>query len=386
MGGKVSLSYLRPENNNNGRKNLLIGLSDNNVIRVPMFEQINRIPRSSYENLDEYEIEYCIGTPYNSLAECALIFNNNILSNYTNELDNYVITNEGASCTSLTFRPGSVLYGNSEWLEGRTFVGNKCKIKYRGYPIYENDLYECCTGKRIEGCHETLINNFTTSHCNVTMQNFCYENPEEIYCYRWLDSQSKTYDVALKLYSDLCSNDHTKLYCDYMCKYARDYGFSGYCDKSLESWCSDNKNNSLCFCYNPPADIIPDVEEVLGPKECWLAPCTVSYRSQKWLTTDQLNIKQNCNIQSCIITIGSLVTRGNNKIDLINNCINNLNASTIIESNNLSNTVNDEIKQTWGVFFDPIILILIIFLFLLIILYFYNNKPIYNIKINERYL
>ncbi|AAG02824.1 putative myristylated membrane protein [Betaentomopoxvirus amoorei] len=383
MGGRVSISFIRPENNNNGNKNLLIGLSDNNIVRVPMFEQINRIPRSAYENLDEYEINYCIGTPFNSLAECALLFNNNILSNYTSELDNYVITNEGSPCTSLTFRPGSILYGNSEWLEGRTFVGNKCKIRYRGYPIYENDLRECCTGKRTSGCHETLINNFTTPHCNVTMQNFCRQNPEDLYCYRWMYSQSKTFDIALKLYSELCSIDHTKLYCDYMCVYARENGYPGYCDDSLSNWCKNNSNNSLCFCYNPPTEFIPDVEEVLGPKECWLAPCTVSYSGQKWLTTNQMNIKKNCNIQSCIITIGSLLTRGNNKIDLINNCINNLNASTVINSENLSNVTDIKINQTWGVFFDPVIFILIIFIFILIILYFYNKKPIYTINISE---
>ncbi|CCU55420.1 myristylated protein, essential for entry/fusion (Cop-A16L) [Adoxophyes honmai entomopoxvirus 'L'] len=383
MGGKVSISYIRPENNNNGNKNLLIGLSNNNVINVPMFEQINRINKSLYEDKKEYEVDYCIGTPYNSLAECALLFNNDLTSNYTRELDNYVITNEGSPCTSLTFRPGSILLGTSEWLDGRTFLGNKCKIIYRGYPIYENDLNDCCTGKRTIGCHETLINNFTTSHCNVTMQSYCIENPEDVYCYRWLENQSKYYDVALKLYSDLCSEDHTKLYCDYMCGYARDNGFSGYCDKSLINWCAENKNNPACFCYNPPSNIIPDVESVLGPKECWLSPCTVSYDGQKWLTTDQLNIKKNCTIQSCIITIASLLARGNNKIDLINNCINNLNANTI---SSMSTSSNNEINQTWGVYFNPVIFILLIFIFLLVILYTYTIKPIYTINVNEKYL
>ncbi|CCU56329.1 myristylated protein, essential for entry/fusion (Cop-A16L) [Mythimna separata entomopoxvirus 'L'] len=382
MGGKVSLSYIRAENNNSGSKNLLIGLSDDNIIRVSMFEQINRIPKSEYLNKEEYEINYCIGSPYNSLEECALLFNTSNIQGYTSELNNYVVTNEGSPCTSLTFRPGSILYGDSEWLDGRTFTGNRCKIIYRGFPIYENDLYECCTGKRITGCHETLINNFTTSHCNVTMQSYCASNPEDVYCYRWLNSQSKSYDVALKLYSDLCSIDHTKLYCDYMCIYARENGFAGYCDKSLINWCSRNSNNPLCYCYIPPSSIIPDVEEVLGPKECWLAPCTVSYNGQKWLTTEQMNIKKNCSIQSCIITIGSLIARGNNKIDLINNCINNLNANTTSGSDTTDIT-NINIQQTWGVFFDPIILLLLICLFVLLILYNYNTKPIHTVKINE---
>jgi hypothetical protein len=382
MGGSVSVNYIRTDNNNSsGLKKLLIGLSNNEVISLNLFEQIDKIPKSEYEGKNEFEIEYCIGTPYNSLAECANLFNMTE-SNYAKELDNYVITNEGSACTSLVFRPGSILYDTSSWLNGRTFTGNRCKIMYSGYPIYENDLQECCTGKRVIGCNDTLINNFETSHCNTTMQKYCAVNPSDIYCYRWLNTQSKNFDIALKLYSDLCSNDHTQEYCDYMCMYAREYGFSGYCDKSLENWCSKNINNRLCFCYITPSDIIPHVEDVLGPKECWLEPCTNSYINQKWLTTDQMNIKKNCGVQSCIITIESLIAKGNNKIDLINNCVENSN-SQFFANSDIIQFENVKVEQTWGVLFDPVVLLISISLFILFLTYIITIKPIYTLNIND---
>ncbi|BAO49426.1 putative myristylated membrane protein [Alphaentomopoxvirus acuprea] len=384
MGGSVSLNSITTSNNNaNGNKQLIVGLSNGEDIRLNMYEQINTIPKSEYIGKDEFEIEYCIASPFNGLGECSKLFNSDPSSNYTYELDNYVITNEGTPCTSLTFRPGSILYETSNWINDRTFQGNRCKILYRGPPIYKNDLFECCTGKRTTNCHETLINNFETSHCNVTMQNFCTENPNDIYCYRWLDTQSKAgYDIALKLYSDICSRDHQPEYCTYMCMYARDYGYPGYCDKALSNWCNNNKNNNLCYCYNPPAEIIPDVEEVLGPKECWIDSCTSSYTNQKWLTTDQMEIKRNCGIRSCIITVGSLMARGSNIIELINNCV----AGAISSSQSYQNYIGNssiKIDQTWGSFFDPVIFLIIMCFIFLCVIYLINNKPIYTIDINE---
>ncbi|AAC97640.1 ORF MSV090 putative Molluscum contagiosum virus MC121L (vaccinia A16L) homolog, similar to GB:U60315 [Melanoplus sanguinipes entomopoxvirus] len=380
MGGSVAINFLGTSNDNaNGNKDLIIGLTDGSRIRLKMYEQINTINPSEYAGKDEYEIEYCMASPYNGLGECAKLFNTDSSTTYAKELDNYIITNEGSSCMSLAFRPGSVLYETSDWIKDRIFNGNKCKIIYNGPPIYENDLLECCTGKRTENCNEKLINNFTTSHCNVTMQSYCENNPNDIYCYRWLESQTKlNNDIALKLYANLCSKNHIEEYCTYFCINSRNSDYPGYCDIALENYCKNNYYNESCYCYNPPSNIIPNVESVLGPKECWLDPCTTNYTNQKWLTTDQLSIKKSCAIQSCIITIAALNASGNSTINLINNCVEGASSSTEVQSQYISNKTIPVI-QTWGSLFDPSLFIIFLALLFLILLMLLNYKPVLSL-------
>jgi hypothetical protein len=370
MGGSVSLYSINVNDENSGYKYLIIKLSNKSEEKVLMFEQTDYIPYSSYEGLSEFEVNYCVQFPYNSLNQCAVLFSKNGVS--ADNIDNYVLTNEGSPCTSLSFRPGAILYDKSGWLNGLTFEGNRCKLIYRGPSITNDDLFNCCTGKRKSNCHETLINNYKTDHCNVTMQNFCKSNPNENVCYTWLENKTlQNKDIAIKLYSDLCSKNHNEKYCDYMCMFARNQKiYSKYCDISLQKWCSKNNNDSRCWCFNTPSENIPIYEKLLGPKECWLSSCTSNYEGQKWMSADQINIKKKCEIQACIISIDSLKIAGKSIINLINNCV--VGGSSYIESVKQYMPSNIEKIQTWGSQFNIHIFLLLISLLSLFIIYLIN--------------
>lgn len=380
MGGKVSVKSMKVSSQNSGDKNLIIYLSNKTNQSIPIYEQIDYIPYSVYRGKDEYEIEYCIHNLYNSLNQCAILFTNN---EYAYNLDNYIITNEGSPCTSLTFRPGSIVKQMTYWLEGFVFKGNRCKIIYNGPPITENDLNECCTLKRVTGCHSTLIDNFKTDTCNVVMQDYCKRNPDNDACYTWLEQKTlQDKDIALKLYSNLCSNNFNEKYCDYMCMFARDQKvYSKYCDIALSNWCGKNVNDSNCWCYNTPSDNIPIYEKLLGPKECWLSSCTSNYQGQKWITTGQAQIKKNCKIQSCIVTIDKLKASGKALIDIINNCIKG--GSSYVEAAKTYLPATDIKKmQTWGSQFNIYLFIIFIILLVFLIIYIIRYENIKYINKN----
>lgn len=380
MGGKVSINSMKVDDKGSGDKNLIIYLSNGKSETIPIYEQLDYIPYYKYKDKKEYEVDYCIQNLYNSLHQCAVLFTNN---DYAYNIDDYLITAEGSPCTSLTFRPGSIVKADSEWLNGFTFKGNKCKIIYNGPPITEQHLEQCCTLQKKSGCHSTLNNNFKTDTCNVVMQNYCKQNPDKNVCYTWLEQKTlQNKDIAIKLYSNLCSNNFNEKYCDYMCMFARNQGvYSKYCDVALSNWCNKNTNDSNCWCYNTPSDNIPIYEKLLGPKECWLSSCTSNYSGQKWLTTDQLEIKRNCKIQSCIITIDKLKATGKAIIDIINNCIKG--SSSYVESAKPFLPETDIKKiQTWGSQFNLYLFLILIILLVFLTIYILRYENIKYINKN----
>jgi len=164
--------------------------------------------------------------------------------------------------------------------------------------------------------------------------------------------------------------------------FARKYNqnaYAKYCDYSLSKWCTNN-TNKLCGCYNGIIDpnIVSELENILGPKECWLSECTINYTDQKWLSLDQLNIKKNCIIRSCIISINSLISYGRSKIELVNNCI--AGAVSYSDASTNSTSYNINILQTWGSGLNFFILLLSIFTIGYILIVELNMYPILFIR------
>lgn len=294
---------------------------------------------------------------------------------YVSELDEYRVVKGPTPCKGLLYRPGGYFNENdfkyAVALFGKNNIidGNFCRIIYQDYNYDDEDLYRCCFGRHIEidniskekeedrhkRCNKFLINDYKTNHCNIIMNTQCNQTPDHPRCMKWLEgsnSQNRN-NQALALYSKLCQKDHTKLYCDYLCSISRvERGAeASFCDHALTTWCTNNPHIS-CTCIYPSEEQIPDIEEYLGPKECWLSNCA-SQADEKWLTTDQLDTRRKCNLTSCIITIDSLTLDETAKIRLINDCVSGASVSSA-QYHNLNN--NDKyIKKyyTPGILFSP---------------------------------
>lgn len=305
-----------------------ININIDGNIQTVAAKEINKIDRFSniYHELErnkEIELDFCIIPGYNGVNECVGLFDKDS-NKFSELLDKYSVGATGSSCLSLNFRPGICINGNVvSQLEPYIINGNKCKVIYRDYLYDDVDLKRCCTTDDTKKCNENLINNYKTSHCNIIMEEFCKNSPEEKKCIEWLEkSNVRTDENALLLYSNYCKKNFESNLCTYMCNISRDVinQNSKYCDDALISWCNDNKSNIKCKCLLATSKDIPSIEEYIGPKECWLKECA-SERDLKWLTTEQLNKRKNCNITSCIISLDKLTMNDESSGEFINDCV-----------------------------------------------------------------
>lgn len=318
-------------------------------------EEWEQIKKDGYKDIDFCMIPGITGTP-----ECTGLFQ---LDNETvaSALDEYHVAYSPDECSSFIYRPGMVIPELDDdaksWFGNTIVKGNKCRIVYQDYDYDNDDLVRCCSTSDHQKCNKNLINNYETRHCDITMSTVCKDNPESSFCIDWLMNTTKRFNViALDTYVDYCKENFDNEICSYFCIAARDNKDykSSYCDVALETWCEKNKQSSYCFCYNTPGVKIPEIEQYLGPKECWLKECA-SEPDLKWLTTDQLDVKNQCEVTSCIIDVGSLMLKDNATASFVNDCISGLqtNAETILNSDDYEKDL--ETKYTPGILFDPII-------------------------------
>jgi len=165
------------------------------------------------------------------------------------------------------------------------------------------------------------------------MIDFCERNPKSDKCMLWLEkSKDRSDDDAFNIYKDYCSQHHDEKVCDYFCTYSRMFTDhrSVYCDISLKEWCKKNPLDNRCFCVFTPSAKIPEVENYLGPKECWLSDCASQHES-KWLTTEQLRTRKECQLTSCVININNLVANDESSVELINDCISGAKVSSSVK-------------------------------------------------------
>jgi hypothetical protein len=319
-------------------------------IKIPATEvdKVN-FSKAEWDNIENNpkEIDYCLIENYNSINECAGLFRKNDNDNYIEELDRFRLE-YGSKCYSLKFRPGICIDPKHKHLLDEAYIeaieGKKCKIVYQDYNYNNDDLKRCCYTDNKLKCNANLINNYTTNHCNGVMVENCEKDMGNPRCIKWLEqSYTRLNNEALELYQDWCSNNFDSELCTYFCKVARnnnDYR-SEYCDTALKNWCKKNSYNENCMCLYTPNSIIPEVEEYLGPKECWLSQCS-SQNNSKWLTTDQLNTRKKCSVTNCVININQLTLNENASAEFINDCISGGNGGNIT----LSDNKNIEYKKT----------------------------------------
>lgn len=301
----------------------------------------------------ELEIDFClVDNNLNSIEECIGLFGKtNNPNEFVKELNQFRVVKSNTKCNSLYFRPGSVIDDRDlEFMQreitNEIIPGRKCKIIFQDYNYNDNDLKRCCYYDDKTSCNANLINNYTTNHCDTIMIQECDKYPDNKNCFTWLEQTYKRgNNLALEFYSKKCQENHTELYCDYLCKVARDNKDyrSQFCDVALKTWCKNHQYNSNCNCLYTPQDLIPELEEYLGPKVCWLNTCASQSKS-KWLTTEQLETRQKCSLTSCIIDIKNLNLNNDAKVSLINNCV----AGTKISSTELyalNNFDNDILEK-----------------------------------------
>lgn len=303
-------------------------------------EEWEKIIEKGYE-----DIPYCINPKLNGIEECMGLFPD------PNKLERFSVTPGTTRCKTYFYRPGLVFNNpNDARLTtelGDVFDGTLCKIVYTDYNYDDMDLTRCCFSENTSACNKNLVNGYKTSHCNAIMQDKCVGNESDPKCILWLEENvNRSEDVALTFYSDYCKKNHDKEVCDYMCKVARshlDYR-SEYCDISLKEWCTNNPDNEKCHCVIVPSDKIPETEEYLGPKECWLSSCS-SQSNSKWLYTSQLETRQKCNLTACVISIKDLVLNDNSSVELINSCVS---GTTISSSRIVEKEENKYFEKTPG--------------------------------------
>ncbi|QKE44581.1 putative myristylated protein entry-fusion complex component [Yalta virus] len=306
------------------------------------------------------DIEFCIlDNGSNGISECMGLFdypNNERAS----ELDQYSVTKGQTPCRGYYYRPGLVYDEKNDFnvIErelGRPEQGKLCRIVFQDYNYNDADMDRCCFSDNKNKCNANLINEYTTTHCNATMEKMCVGNETNPKCIKWLENTNKrNEDIALSFYQDFCSKNFDSMACGYLCKVAReneDYQ-SGFCDTALQNYCQQNQFDSKCFCVMTPTTIVPDLETYLGPKECWLSACA-SQRDSKWLTTTQIDTREKCNLTSCIISIDDLTLKNKSKAELINDCVSgtSVNSSYKLDIEGTKKAIN--IDSTPGVLFYP---------------------------------
>lgn len=372
MGGGQSVTRIKifVEDQGSAGKKLIkrtyIGDSDNyNQIEFSINEVIKLgYTDNEWEKIKEkgyQDIEYCIlDNETNGIGECIGLFSDTNTTK-TPVLDQFRVVKGPETCKSYFYRPGSVITDKNldKFAQelNEPINGKKCRIVFQDYNYNDENLERCCFSDNKMKCNKHLINDYTTPHCNVIMSNKCKEDPENPKCLLWLENtytDKRMENSALELYSELCSKNHNNTYCDYLCRVARqnnDYRGS-FCDKALKNWCKENNHDTRCHCVFTPTENIPDLEQYLGPKECWLSNCT-GQPNNKWLLTEQIETRSKCQITSCIINIEQLTLQNNAKAQLINDCV----SGTSVNSSFYNTMVSEEEQinkiLTPGIFFLP---------------------------------
>lgn len=314
----------------------------------------------------EKDIDFCItDNNFNGITECMGLFSDTN-SNYASVLDEFRVVKGPTKCYTYYFRPGLVFKENNiDNLKEKLSVldGKLCRLSYQDYNYNDDDLKRCCLTDDQAKCNKNLINNYDTTHCDSVMINECKTNPENSKCILWLEkSYKRSNDIALETYYNICKENFDKPYCNYFCKISRinnDYR-SIYCDNALKYWCDNNPNDERCFCVLTPNNIIPEIQEYLGPKECWLSSCA-SQLENKWLLTDQLETRSNCNLTSCIIDIKQLTMNEDSKLSLINDCISGVKTNSYLSSTVLNNKEDNNLEKIYtpGILFNPELLLFV---------------------------
>lgn len=319
------------------------------------------------------DIEFCIqDNGANGISECMGLFdypNNEKAS----ELDQYAVTKGPTSCKSYFYRPGLVYadgldFSLVERELGRPEQGKLCRIVYQDYNYNDADMDRCCFSDDKSKCNANLINGYTTTHCNATMEKKCKGDETNPKCILWLENNpTRSENSSLAFYQEFCSNNFDSTACNYFCKISRqneDYK-SAFCDNALKNYCQQHQFDSKCYCVVTPTTIVPDLETYLGPKECWLSSCA-SQKDSKWLTTAQIDTRQKCNLTSCIITIDELTLKNKSKAELINDCVSGTSVNASYELDVEGTKQGIRIDPTPGILFYPGLGILALSMILLI--------------------
>lgn len=319
------------------------------------------------------DIDFCLlDNNTNGVSECMGLFD------YSDNdrgavLDQYAVTKGPTSCKGYFYRPGMVYFNNSdfEYIKnefGPPENGKLCRIVYQDYNYNDKDMDRCCFSNNKEKCNANLINGYTTSHCNAVMKKRCKGDESNPKCILWLENNLKREDdMSLEFYQEYCSENFDKQVCNYFCKvsrYNQDFK-SSYCDAALTSYCKKNQFNSNCFCVITPTMFVPELETYLGPKECWLSPCS-SQKDSKWLLTTQIDTRQKCNLTTCIITIDELTLKNKSKAELINDCVSGTTVNSYYQLESEKPKQEIIIDQTPGVLFYPNLGLLALALILLL--------------------
>ena len=374
MGNKTSVTTtIRPNSKTTHLvKSVATSNGDNTYYLFPI-KEINKINFNDRDWADIKEtgyrdLDFCIlDNGSNGISECMGLFSSNVSS-----LDEYAVTKGPVSCKGFYYRPGMVFDPSNDFDEVKKEIdgvenGKLCRLVYQDYNYDDNDMLRCCFTDNKNKCNKNLINGYTTSHCNIIMQEQCVGNEDDPKCMLWLEQNyDRAENVALEFYMNYCSKHHDTKTCSYFCKEARknnDYR-STFCDRSLINFCNNNTFNSNCFCVITPSDVVPDIETYLGPKECWLSNCA-SQSDSKWLLTEQRDTRQKCNLTSCVISIDHLILKNNAKAEFINECVSGASVSSAYSLTEKKKT-GINIEKTPGVLFNPALAILSLTFILLI--------------------
>lgn len=364
IGVEDSALYKEVKVNGTVENRLWIKIKENDKV-VFSEKEWEEIRQQGYKDID-----FCIlDNGINGVSECMGLFTDSD-NGYASELDQFAVTKGPVTCKSFFYRPGLV-YDESVSVEditkeiGPPEFGKLCRIVFQDYNYNDEDQERCCFSDNKSKCNKNLVNNYTTTHCNVVMKKKCAGDELNPKCMLWLENNYKRLEnSALEFYADFCSKNHSSLACDYLCRVARensDYR-SAYCDKALNTFCNNNQFDSRCHCVVTPSNIIPSIESFLGPKECWLSPCS-SQPNSKWLTTTQLDTREKCNLTSCVISIDTLILKNQAKAELINDCVS---GTSVNSSYNLEKREKNKLELTPGILLYPNIGLLAFSLILLL--------------------
>lgn len=329
-------------------------------------------------------VPYCIVPGGNGLSNCANLFSNNPYNiNYINNapsLNGVSLTAEGPGCRTFSFRPGTVIKSGdteNEYVKGYIVNGNLCTINFSGPPLTPEYQMGCCLN---QNCDEIFSNNFSNESCDTVMTNYCASNYNEDICMTWLYNRTtKYFGTGLEFYKDICSKDMNQEVCSYFSLYANNESngyYYHYSDIALDNYCSANVEDPNCVCYLEKKNNknLQNMEETLGPSECWLIDCTAKLKDLKWITHEQRENKKKCNGINCLISVQSLTSDAKSIINLNNYCLNkNSETSSIaILNNNPQLSITKE--QTWGSQFNIFFIVLFLFISLFMIVLYRKIK------------
>jgi hypothetical protein len=297
--------------------------------------------------------------------------------NFNNTTYKDWIYEKGPSCKTIKNLPGYDLsnifnqhIGRDEYatLQSALEDGNLLKLKKEKWYTDETYLTYCLTEE----------NDYSSNpRCNGVMFNYCTGNLTNPKCVAWMDGTTKQSNtIGLDLYLPHCKKYLFSQECSYFSQSSLAYN-TLYRDEAIKTYCENNLSDSNCLCIN--TKIIPNnlITQYLGPKACWLSGCTNKNLDNKYMLTEDLNTRNKCKINGCLISIGNLKLSNNSEanIDLINQCVNQNNIQQIIGYNQ-----NDRYDYSEKLFSNILILFIpfLVFVICIIFISFFLKKNMYN--------